>query len=206
MSPTTRGPSALAAETRMPATVGWNRALITLIGAALAAAGLAVVALGVGLLAPDQRRRPVIDTPVDDFVADHAWFWPVVAVAAAIVALLSLRWLLAQVTSNRVHSLALEEDDDQGRTRLRSDALTQALVREIEGYRGVDRAQAHLSGSSTEPRLTLQVALDGRADVAEVHRRVSDDAVAHARGALSVDALPTRLELRASRGPARDLR
>ena len=200
------GPSALAPETRMPGTVRANRVMITLIGVVLTAAGLGVLAIGVGLLLPDERLRPVIDRPVDDFVADNPWFWPVVAAAAAVLALLSLRWLLAQVSSNRVHTIAFEEGGDQGRTRLLADALTSALVQEIESYRGVDRANAHLAGSSTQPRLSLQVLLDGRADVAEIHRRVADEAVAHARIALSTEELPTRLELQVSRKPVRDLR
>ncbi len=206
MSAHEKGPSALAPETRMPGTVRANRVLITLIGVVLAVLGLAVVAIGAGLLLPDQRRRPIVDTPVDDFVAANPWFWPVVAVVAAVLALLSLRWLLAQGQSNRIDTIAVEQDDDHGRTRLAAGALTGALVQEIETYRGVDRARAHLTGTSTEPRLSLQVLLDGRADVAEIHRRVADEAVAHARTALSTEELPTRLELQVSRKPVRDLR
>ena len=84
--------------------------------------------------------------------------------------------------------------------------MTHALIGEIEGYHGVTRATAYLSGTSAAAKLPLTVALDGRVGPAEIHRRITTEAIPHARQALSTDHLPTRLELQLPRTQHRDVR
>jgi hypothetical protein len=205
VAPTARGPARLAAETRAPGTVRVNRTVLTVLGLLLVAAGAAGLATALGLFGRRLSDQPVLGPAVEDFVAANRWFWPVVAIAAALLALLCLWWLLSQARSNRVSQLRLATDPQRGHTTLSASALTDAVTGEIEGYHGVTRAAAHLSGTSTAPRLSLTVALDGRVGPGEIHRRITVEAIPHARQALSTDHLPTRLELQLPRTQHRDV-
>ncbi len=205
-APTPRGPATLAAETRAPGTVRVNRTFFTVLGLLLAAAGAAGLATALGLFGRRLSDQPVLGPTVEDFVAANRWFWPVLAIAAGLLALLCLWWLLLQTRSNRISELRLVTDPQRGHTDLTTRALTHALIDEIEGYHGVTRATAHLSGTSAAPKLSLTVALDGRVGPAEIHRRIAAEAIPHARQALSTDHLPTRLELQLPRTQHRDVR
>ena len=177
-----------------------------MLGLLLAAAGAAGLATALGLFGRRLSDQPVLGPTVEDFVTDNPWFWPVVAIAAGLLALLCLWWLLLQTRSNRISELRLVTDPQHGHTNLTTRALTQALIGEIEGYHGVTRAAAHISGTSAAPTLSLTVALDGRVGPAEIHRRITAEAIPHARQALGTDQLPTRLELQLPRAQRRDVR
>jgi hypothetical protein len=205
-APATGGPSTLAAETRAPGTVRVNRTVLTVLGLLLAAAGAVGLASALGLFGRRLSDQSVLGPTVEDFVKANRWFWPVVAIAAGLLALLCLWWLLLQTRSNRIGELRLVTGPQRGHTDLTTRALTHALIDEIEGYHGVTRATAHLSGTSTAPKLSLDVALDGRVGPAEIHQRITVEAIPHARQALSTDHLPTRLELQLPRTQHRDVR
>lgn len=196
-------PSALAPATRTPGAVRVNRAVLAVVGLLLLAAGVFTLLLGLGVLGADQAGRTVVDPAVSD-VARAGWFWPVVGVAGLLVAALSAWWLLAQARTDRLARIRVE-DTEAGRTLLEGGALTRAVEDEVEGLPGVTRASAHLSGTSSAPRLHLRVRLDGRTDPTQVHRAVSDEVLAHARQALEVDRLPTRVELDLTRSTGRSL-
>jgi hypothetical protein len=200
------GPAALLPRTRARGVVRANRAVLALLGLLLAAAGAAALAAGLGLFGSRLADRPVLDSPVSGYVDASPWFWPVAAVAGGLLALLCLWWLLAQARSDRVGELPLSRDAKRGYTDLDAAALTGAVEDEVEGYRGVTRARAGLSGARTAPLFTLTVALDGRVDAGELHHRVVHGAVAHARQALGRPDLPARVELVLPRGARRDVR
>ena len=202
----TRGPSTLAAESRAPGTVRVNRTVLTLLGLLLTAAGAVALATAFGLFGRRLSDQPVLGPTVEDFVESNRWFWPAVAIAGGLLALLCLWWLLLQTRSNRIGELRLVTGPQSGHTDLTTRALTHALIDEIEGYHGVTRATAHLSGKSAAPELSLTVALDGRVGPADIHRRITVEALPHARQALSTDQLPTRLELQLPRTRPRDVR
>jgi hypothetical protein len=205
-APTTPGPSTLAAETRAPGTLRVNRTFLTVLGLLLTAAGALGLATALGLFGRRMSDQSVLGPTVEDFVEANRWFWPLVAIAAGLLALLCLWWLLLQTRSNRIGELRLVTGPQSGHTDLTTRALTHALIDEIEGYHGVTRATAHLSGKSAAPELSLTVALDGRVGPAEIHRRITVEAIPHARQALSTDHLPTRLELQLPRTRPRDVR
>ena len=117
-SPTTRGPATLAAETRAPGTVRVNRTVFTVLGLLLAAAGAAGLATALGLFGRRLSDQPVLGPTVEDFVAANRWFWPVVAIAAGLLALFCLWWLLLQTRSNRISELRLVTDPQRGHTDL----------------------------------------------------------------------------------------
>lgn len=196
----------LAPTSRAPGTRRANRTVLALIGLVLLAAGVAGIAAGTGLFGDRVRTDKVIRQGTRDWVAAHDWFWLVVAAAGILVALLALRWLFAQTSSNRVSFLDVESDRSAGRTVLSGAAVTDAVAGEIGGYRGVERASAHLLGTRGAPTLLLHATLDGKGDPAEVRARIQAEAVAHARQALDAPELPVRLELRLAGASRRDLR
>jgi hypothetical protein len=177
-----------------------------LFGLVLAVAGAAGLAAGLGAFGRRLAHQPVLDPATTQFVARNGWYWPVVAAAGGVLALLCLWWLLRQARSNRVGEVRLTADPRRGTTHLAAGALTVAVEDEIEGYRGVTRASAYLSGATTAPRLSVAVTLDGRVKPAEVHERIVREAVSHVREALGREDVPTRLDLRLPRGRRRDVR
>jgi hypothetical protein len=196
----------LAPDSRTPRTRRTNRVVLALLGLLLAAAGAAGLAAGLGAFGDDVRTRTVIPPATRDWVSRHDWFWILVAAGCILVALLALRWLLAQTSTNRIGALELESDRRPGRTVMTARALTDAVADEIGSYRGVRGSSAGLLGDRAAPTLLVRATLDGRADPAEVRTRIQTDALAHARHALDAPDLPVRLELRLATGSRRDPR
>lgn len=171
-----------------------NRVVLGTTGLLLAGAGVTGLLTGFGALGAAAAQATLYDNAVGTFFGRHgAWAWPVVAVALVVLAVLALRWLRGQLLPDRAGDLDLDSGP-QGRTRLSSAALTTGLTQEIESYRGVDSARARLHGDPEDPDLAVTVTLEDRADLAEVRRRVEQDALAHARQALGRD-LPIRLDV-----------
>lgn len=196
----------LQPTSRAPGTRRANRSLLAFIGLLLLAAGAAGIAAGTGLFGDKIRTDKVIPQYTREWVAAHDWFWLAVAAGSVLIALLALRWIFAQASTTRVSHLDLEADRRSGRTVLAGGAVTGAVAEEIESYRGVDGASAHLLGTRGAPTLLVHATLDGRVDPAEVRRRIQTDALAHARQALDRPDLPIRLELRLAGASRRDPR
>jgi hypothetical protein len=174
-----------------------NRVVVALLGLLLLAAGVATLVRSFGGLGHRLAHEPLLTRADSRFAHRNAgWFWPGVAVVALLVALLALRWLLAQLRSDRVARVELERDVRRGRTTLHAPAVTAAVCEEIESYRGVRSARARLLHDPTRPDLVLTIELDERADIGETRRRIETDAVAHTRQALGLADLPTRVVLR----------
>lgn len=190
-----RRPGTLPTVDRTPRTTRTNRVVLGLLGLLLLAAGGGGLALGLGAFGSARAGRPVISSDVTD-AADSRWFWLLVALAAAIVTVLAVLWLLAQTRTDRVRSFDMEPDRVRGRTLLRSGAVTDAVADEVGGYRGVGRAIASIRGSASTPALLLRTALDGRTSALAVAERVVTETAPRTRQALDVSELPVRLEMR----------
>ncbi|MFD0900986.1 alkaline shock response membrane anchor protein AmaP [Actinomadura sediminis] len=171
-----------------------NRTGLILLGVVLLAAGGAGLARGAGLFGDETTR--VLSPDVRRFAEDNAWFWPAIAAAAVVLALLGVLWLIGQVRTRRVPELAMEPDPDGGRTSLSAKAVTGALEREIERYPGVRRVRARLLGSSRDPELRLNVTYGHRADAADLRRRIQEEGVPRLCAALERDTVPTVVRLR----------
>lgn len=184
---------------------GLNRTVLTLLGLLLLVAGGLGLAYSFGAFG--QGERPLLPQGMRDVASDQPWFWWAVAGACLLVALLALRWLVAQLATDRVGRLDLTTDDRDGLTTVHGGALTDAVQSETEQLRGVVGASAHLRDRRGR-RLVLGVDLAEYADIAEVRSAVEDRVVAHARQAVDDPDLLVDVELRpsASRSGGRGLR
>ncbi|WP_067452833.1 alkaline shock response membrane anchor protein AmaP [Actinomadura macra] len=173
-----------------------NRTGLILLGLLLAIPGAAALARGLGAFGDGRASSPVLSTRVHDYVNDQSWFWPAVAVASVVLALLGLAWLLAQGRSSRLPALTLEPKGGDGTTHLPAKAVTDALEAEIEEYPGVRSARARLLGTSRNPKLRLNVAYSRRADLSELRQRIADEALRRLCLALEREEVPAVVRLR----------
>lgn len=180
---------------RTPRTTRTNRFVLGLLGLLLLAAGGGGLALGLGAFGSTRADTAVISSEVTD-ATDNRWFWLLVALGAAILTVLAVLWLLAQIGTDRVRSLDVEPDRSRGRTLLHTGAVTDAVAEEVGGYRGVRRAHASVRGSPYAPEMLLRTTLDGRSPARGVAERVVTETAPRTRQALDVTELPVRLEMR----------
>ena len=174
-----------------------NRIMLLLFAVLLIAVGLDAGAASLGLYGTSTEHSHLMDNPTGRFIGAHSvWLWPVAAVAALIIALLALRWLIALLFStDRSGDLVIHANTGAGRTILDNGALTDAVVAEIEGYRGVNSARARLIGDPEDPELVVTAALEENADFSALRHRIETGALTHARQALGTMTLPTQLDL-----------
>jgi len=174
-----------------------NRVILLGLAILLIAAGAGAGAASIGVLGAATRHSSLIANPVGHFTgAQGGWLWPTAAVAAAIVALLALRWLLALLFStDRAGDLAITPGGSTGRTTLAARAMTEAVAEEIESYRGINSARARLLGDPADPELVVTAALEETADFAALRQRIETGALSHARTAVGNPAMPAQLDM-----------
>jgi hypothetical protein len=174
-----------------------NRTMMLVFALLLIAVGLDAGVASIGGYGTGIAHSHLMANPTGHFIgANGIWLWPVAAVAALIVALIALRWLIALLFStDRSGDLLIRSGSGAGRTTLASGALTDAVAEEIEGYRGVNSARARLIGDREDPELVVTAGLEQTADFTALRQRIETEALTHARQALGDMALPTQLEL-----------
>ncbi|MFI1991069.1 hypothetical protein [Actinoplanes sp. NPDC020271] len=174
-----------------------SRALLTLLGAALLAAGAAGILAGTDVFDPHLAGSYLTDNRIARYLGDNSvWFWPVAALCGVAVAVLALRWAIAVLTpSARAGDIIIAVDRSDGPTALDAGALTGALTAELDSYRGVELSHARIYGSRTDPRLAITIRTRGDADIAAVRQHIEDEALAHVRHALDRPDLPVTLDL-----------
>ena len=174
-----------------------NRALLIVLALLLLAVGLDAGAASIGVYGTATKNSTLMDNPTGHYFGAHGvWLWPVVAVAALIIGLLALRWLIALLFStDRSGDLLIHPSTGAGRTTLANGALTDAVVGEIEGYRGVNAVRARLIGDPEDPELVVTAGLEETADFTGLRQRIETEALTHARQAVGNMALPTQLDL-----------
>lgn len=184
-----------------------NRVLLGLIGVVLFGVGGLVLLGGLDLPAkwrlglpagwpwsrPDQVLLPARQRTR---WTDQGWWWPVVIAALAVFVLLMLWWLLTQLRRHRLSEILVDSGDGEG-AQLRGRALEAALTAESEAVEGVDGAGVLLTGRRGEPHVRAVLELAPHADPGTVVRRLSDEAMAHARRSAGLDRLPAEVRLRA---------
>lgn len=153
-----------------------NRTWLVVTGLLLVLAGVAVLVVASGLLAPLARAaglsvtRPRAGDPVVGRALTSAvgveWAIVVAAVVGVVLAFLALAWLLAQVPRrNPAKPFRLQDSAATGLTRCAPDVLTDAVAAQVAALPDVADASAVLRGTATEPDLTIKVTATDRADV-----------------------------------------
>jgi hypothetical protein len=128
-------------------------------------------------------------------VTSQSWFWPAAAAAVIVIALLALRWLAVQTSSDAIGHIGLEPDPRHGVTRLAAAAATGALEHDLSASPNVQRAHATLAGHPAAPRLALTVTLRTGADPATAVQRIQQ-ALDRLRHALETDRLAATIRIR----------
>ena len=164
-----------------------NRTLLILLGLLLLLGGGAGLALSFGAFGAQNAATPVIADELSRFIADNWWYWWAVAALATIVALIMVRWLLAQLHTSRLSHLDVEPDRSNGETVLRGGAIADGVEHEVRGFLGVKDASLQLQGNPASHRYHLTVDLDPRADVDAVRGRLTTHTVPNIRRALDFE-------------------
>jgi len=173
-----------------------NRVPLTLLGVICLAGGVIILLLSVRVFGDSRADQPILRPDTRAFAdRNAAWFWTAIGIAAGVLALLALRWLIAQAKTQRVSALNLEPNRGIGRTRVASAALGEAIEDEVERVRGVSSASARMMGKPGQPLLRLDVKLADDADLGYVRSRLEQDTIPHARQAVSMPEMPVWVRL-----------
>lgn len=168
-----------------------NRFLLIVLALLIIAAGGAGIAAALGAFGSSVEHHTLYDNPAGRYVGDNGrWIWPVAAAVLVIIALFALRWLLTQISIERAGSMTLQTPSKAGSTTLRAAALTDAVTDEIETYRGVTSARAHLLGDPGDLRLAVTVTTADRVPFGPLRERIETTALADARKALGDPTFP----------------
>lgn len=186
-----------------------NRTLLLLLGVLLLVAGTAVLGLATGTLAGVLPGLPAADSPVlpesaFGYLVDQPWVPYAVAALGLLVALLALRWLLAQLPRRSgTGRISLGEETGRGATRLDASTVADAVEHDVTGYAGVRSAHAAVTGGRSQTTLTLSLVVDPGTDVRALRDRVRDHAQTRLARALGVGEVHGRLLVTMGRGDGR---
>lgn len=172
-----------------------NRFGLGLVGLLLLAGGGLALARGTGGLGRARAHEPIIGDGVRGFVAGAPWFWQAVALAAVVLALFALGWLLAQARRGTLRRIEVD-GEGTGRTRMPASAATEAITEEVADYPDVTRASATLVKPAARPRLRLDLTVGERADVRPAIRSLHAEALPILRQALDTPRLPAVVRMR----------
>lgn len=172
-----------------------NRSLLAVVGLLLLAAGGFAVATHFGaltLVGPDSPLAPAVGDPPT--LALYS-----TVVAAFVIGLLTLRWLLAQLARKpKTHTWRFEQDPDRGRTELAASTAIEPFLDEVSAYPGVHAAHATLAGTRATAALALVVSVEQHGDLVAIRRELDTVGLPRLRRALDLDILPVTVEFRFS--------
>lgn len=183
-----------------------NRVVLTALGLLLLVAGVAGLALSVGVFGAWRATYPVLPQEVSTLPEGRPWFWWAVAGVLLLIAALALGWLFSQLQTDRTTRLDRTTDAGDGYTTLHASALTNAVEDEARGINGVTGASANVHQHRGQ-HVSIRVELDDSADVDEVRTRLENEVVAHLREGVGDPRFPVTIELRpsVSRTPQRSV-
>lgn len=179
-----------------------NRVLLGLAGVVLVCVGGAVLVAGLDLGVPSWWPWKGPDAVLLSESARRRWGWPVVVTVLAVLLLLTLWWLLAQLRRPRLAEVLVDSRDAESAV-LRGRALEGAVESEAESLDGVARARVRLTGRRTAPSARVSLLLEPHASPKETLSRLRDGVLRHARESAGLGRLPTEAHLRAAKHAAR---
>ncbi|WP_435279633.1 alkaline shock response membrane anchor protein AmaP [Streptomyces sp. 1222.5] len=147
-----------------------NRVLLTLTGLVLLGGGLLIIAAGC-----DLYRRLDLTPPAgwpltapDDVLLSSAdrtrwssqdWWWPAVIATLALITLLALWWLLAQLRRQHPSRVPVGTEHAQPGVELRHSTLSDAIAAQAGTLPGFSRAKVRVTGRPARPRADITVTL-----------------------------------------------
>lgn len=187
-----------------------NRILLGLVGLVLLAAGLAVLAGGF-----DLWRRWDIDLPSSwpwstpqEVLLDRGspawwedagwWRWLVAIGVPAVLLLLALWWLQAQLRRHRLDRVRVDTGDGYA-ALVTAPALEDAVATEARALPGVERGKVTLDRRHGKPWARVALVLGPHATPVRTLTDLRDGPLEHARASAGLDALPAEVRLRSAR-------
>ena len=179
-----------------------NRAVLTLLALAAIAVGVWGVGRAAGWFGDRQPDEPLLIPSVADYVARNAhWFWPVAAASAAVIFVLALGWLRAQLRLPRPASTDLVMSVTDGQIRVQGDALADALRDDVTtSIESVQRASARVTGDNEELDVDLRVEVEEDTDLNDIRGRIESEVLPRFSRMACVMRITTYLELRLQPG------
>ncbi|MFB7832209.1 alkaline shock response membrane anchor protein AmaP [Streptomyces sp. NPDC056056] len=184
-----------------------NRVLLGLAGLLLVVGGGGVLAAALDLSVPSWwpwsgPSDVLLSTADRQRWRDEGWWWPVVIAVLGLVVLLALWWLLVQFRRARLAEVVVDSGDGEVAV-LRGRALEGVLEADATAQEGVAKARVALTGRRATPRTRVALRLEPYASPGAALTTLSTQALAHARAATGLPALPTEARLRAVKHRAR---
>ncbi|MCL8016007.1 alkaline shock response membrane anchor protein AmaP [Streptomyces sp. AS02] len=177
-----------------------NRVLIGIVGLVLLVIGGSVLAVGLGLDPPswwihDSRHDVLLSDAERTRWRGDGWWWPTVLAVLAVLVLLALWWLTANLRRRRLAEVLVDTGDGEG-ALLRGRALENVLEGEAAGGAGVQRARVHLTGRRSTPETRVRLLLEPHVDPGTALNDLTTQALAHARNSAGLAQLPTEVRLK----------
>ncbi|WP_330238263.1 alkaline shock response membrane anchor protein AmaP [Streptomyces sp. NBC_00525] len=178
-----------------------NRVLLALAGLVLICVGGGVLTAAAGLSVPSwwpwYGKHDVLLSDADrDRWRGEGWWWPTVIAVLAVLVILALWWLLAQLRRSRLSEVLVDSGDGEG-ALLRGRALESVLAGEAGALDGVSRARVTLTGKRSAPAARVRLLMEAHAAPEEALGRLGDEALAHARDSAGLARLPAEVRLKA---------
>ncbi|MER6222917.1 alkaline shock response membrane anchor protein AmaP [Streptomyces sp900105755] len=176
-----------------------NRVLLALAGLLLLALGGAVLAVGLGAPSPSWwihhgRHDVLLTTAERTHWRAEGWWWPTVLAALAVLFLLSLWWLTAQLRRRRLTEVLVDTGDGEN-ALLRGRALETVLATDAAHQEGVSHAQAVLRGTRTAPEVRVWLQLEPDVAPEQALDALTAQALTHARDSAALRKLPAEVRL-----------
>ncbi|MFF4757713.1 alkaline shock response membrane anchor protein AmaP [Streptomyces sp. NPDC001212] len=188
-----------------------NRSLLALAGLVLLGGGLLILFAGFGVYRRHDLVPPVgwpLTTPDDVLLgsADRArwssqgwWWWPAVIAALALVALLALGWLLAELRRRHPGALSVGGTPPQEGVELRDRALSDAIAAEAGALPGVEHAAVRITGRPADPRTRVRLTLTPQRAPGAALDALCEGPLRTAHRSTGIPDIPTEVRLQVAR-------
>lgn len=183
-----------------------NRLAASVLGALLVLAGGYGLARGLGAFGASARTGAVLNDGLRAEMARYAgWVAALATLGALVLAWLGWRWLRRQLVPSSAIRRVVVADGEGGRTSVDTEALAEAVTRDLLDSEHVDAGQGRVVGQEGMPSLSLIAHVAVGADPQAVRTHVADHVLPRARTALGRDDLSAHLHLRLADPAARAL-
>ena len=199
-------PEIRPSTTSVGRALGFERAVVVVVGFAALLAGALALVVGAGWLGVHRARRPVLDPMLVQWWHDHRQLALVIAIVLGLVLVVVGLWWTARALRPEARPDMRLESGDGGDLTVASSALVEAVRADAESVTGVKRARVRMAGDLRRPNLRLTLGLQEGTNVRHVWDELDDKVLSRARAALETEVLPTAIRLELDRAPRQRVR